>query len=364
MVSGKYIYYLFLMNALINIINFVPRILVLMRFHGALMAILIGTVVGTAILFAFTRLMSRFQGKGLPEIFNRYLPRVFSVPLLLLYSIFWFGAAIVTMLSFVDITLRFISPDISPYAVMIGFLLLSSICARLSSESILYALETILLLITPLIVYILVKSLTSEGFSWDAVLQTITYLWTKPNYSAVAGATFIFSGYMNLVVFNRNFRNLKTRLLWVIPVTAFVILLVTFLVPIGYHGTVGVEDHVYSWFSTADSIRMELFIIERVLFLFYTTYLSLSLFSMTIHWHVGLELFKGVFRSRHEKKESKKGDWWILIPVCIVTLLLMSFMNQVRLAQMGQWFLNIRFANEFVLLIALYIANKRSARRT
>ncbi|WP_334073492.1 MULTISPECIES: GerAB/ArcD/ProY family transporter [Paenibacillus] len=364
MVNGKYIYYLFLMNALINIINFVPRILISARFRGALIAIFIATAVGTVILYVFTRLMSRFQGKGLPEIFNRHLPRFFSAPLLLLYSIFWFGAAIITMLSFVDITLRFISPDISPYAVMIGFLLLSSFCARLSSESILYALETILLLVTPLIVYILVKSLTSPGFSWDAVMQIVTHLWTRPNYSAVAGATFIFSGYMNLVVFNRNFRNLNTRLLWVIPVTSFVILLVTFLVPVGYHGTIGVEDHVYSWFSTADSIRMELFIIERLLFLFYTTYLSLSLISMSIHWHVGLELFKGVFRSKEAEEGSKKGDWWILGPVCLVTLLLMTFMNQVRLAQMGQWFLNIRFANEFLLLLFLFIAHRRSAKRT
>lgn len=74
-------------------------------------------------------------------------------------------------------------------------------------------------------------------------------------------------------------------------------MLLTFLVPIGYFGTVAIDRHVYTWFSTADSIRMEYFIIERMLFIFYFAYLSLSLVSVIVHWHGGLELFKGAISS-------------------------------------------------------------------
>ncbi len=364
MVSSKYIYYLFLMNALINIVNFVPRVLVFTRFHGALPSILISTVIGTLLLYGFTTALSSFKGQGLPEIFNANLPRFFSFLLLIIYACFWFLAGIITMLSFADITTRYVSPDISPYAVIIGFLLLSIICSRLSAESILYALETLLYLSTPVIVYMLVKALINPAFSWDAVMQVITYMWTKPKYVTLAGATFIFSGYYNLAIFNRNFKNLKTRYLWTIPLLGLVILLITFLVPIGYHGTIGVEDHVFSWFSTADSIRMEMFIIERVLFLFYTVYLTLSMLSTVVHWHVGLELFKGAFQSKAGKLPSKKVDWWIMIPFAIGTLVLMNYLNQIRMAQLGQWFLNIRFANEFILLAILFYVKRRSAKRT
>lgn len=364
MVSSKYIYHLFLVNALINIINFVPRVLIYTRFHGALPSILISVIIGTILLYGFTRIMSGFNGQGLPEILNANIPRFISFIIIIIFACFWFVAGIITMLSFVDITVRYISPDISPYAVIVGFLLLAVICCRLSSESILYGLETILFLSTPVIIYMLAKALLNPNFSWDAVMQIVTYMWTKPKYVSLAGATFIFSGYFNLTIFNRNFKDLKTRYLWTIPLFGLLILLITFMVPIGYQGTVGVEDHVYSWFSTADSIRMELFIIERVLFLFYTIYLTLSMLSTVVHWHVGLELFKGAFQSKAGKLPGKKADWWVLIPFSIATIVIMNFLNQVRLGQAGQWFLNIRFINEFVLLAVLLYAKKRSAKKT
>ncbi|RCX20564.1 hypothetical protein DFP94_103295 [Fontibacillus phaseoli] len=364
MVSSKYIYYLFLMNALINIINFVPRVLVFTRFHGALPSIFLSTFIGTLLFFGFTYTIKGFKGQGLPEIFNATLPRFFSFLLLILYAFFWFMAGIITMLSFVDITLRFISPDISSYAVILGFLLLTSICCRLSSESILYALETLLFLVTPIIVYMLVKAFINPAFNWDAVMQVVTFMWTRPKYVSLAGATFIFSGYFNLAIFNRNFKQIKTRHFWMIPVVGLMILLVTFLVPVGYHGTIGVEEHVYSWFSTADSIRMELFIIERVLFLFYTTYLTLALVSTVLHWHVGLELFKGAFQSKEGKKPGKKMDWWVLVPFSAATIIIMNFLDQVRLGQLGQWFLNIRFLNELLLMGVMFYAKGRSAKKT
>ncbi|MEF2967626.1 GerAB/ArcD/ProY family transporter [Paenibacillus sp. M1] len=363
MLNSKYFYYLFLINALINIINYVPRTLINDRFAGALPSIFISMVVGTMLLYGFAKTISHFGGKGLPEIFAERFSKIISLPLLILYSGLWFVAGIITMISFVDITVRFVSPDISPYAVIIGFLLVVSFFAHLSEESILYALETLLFLFTPIILYILIKSLLSPDFSWDAVMQVITYMWTKPKYGTVAAGTFIFSGYFNLAIFNRCFKRLNTRYIWTIPITGLMILLVTFLVPIGYHGTIGVEDHIFSWFSTADSIRMELFIIERLLFLFYTIYLALSLVSAVIHWHVGLELFKGAFGPKEGNSGFKKADWWILGSFSLLTVLIMSQLDQERLALFGQWFLNVRLVGEFALLAVILFVRIRSVKK-
>lgn len=364
MVRSKYFYYLFLMNALINIINFVPRVLLYTRFRGALPSIFISVAISSTIIYIFVKALRRFEGQGLPEILNAVMPRGIGVPLLFMLGVFWFFAGSITMLSFVDISLRYISPDISPYAVIIGFLLVVGLCCRLDSDSILYGLETLLLLVTPAIAYMLIKAFMNPLFSWDAVMQMITYMWTRPKFVSIAGATFVFSGYINLVIFNRSFKKLNPRHLWLIPVFGLLILLLTFLVPVGYQGTIAVEDHIYSWFSTADSIRMELFIVERVLFLFYTIYLTLSLVSAVIHWHVGLELLKGMFQKKGGTLPGKKADWWILAPVCLITIVGMNFLNQVRMAQMGQWFLNIRFFGELLLLASIIYANRRSAAKS
>ena len=44
--------------------------------------------------------------------------------------------------------------------------------------------------------------------------------------------------------------------------------MIPFFVPIGFHGTVGVEDYVYLWSMTADSMMTEYGFINRVLFVF------------------------------------------------------------------------------------------------
>lgn len=382
MVSRRYYYYLFMIGMVINIINFVPRVLIFTRFEGVFWSILLAVAYGTLTMYIFTRLIIQFEGQGLPEIFNTYLPRAAAAPLLILYSIFWFIAGSILLLSFVDITIRFISPDIRGRAIMTGFLILVVGASRFKTTSILYATETVLMLCLPAMVFILVKALINPAFNWDSVMQVFTYLWTKPKLVTVAGASFAFTGYVNLAIFNRSFQNLKLELrhFWLVPVSGLLVLLITLLVPIGYHGTIGVEDHVYSWFSTADSLRIETFVVERVLYLFYITYLSMSLVTVVIYWHVGLEMFKGCFNGKEEKGESgdgekgtgkkmRKSQWIqavILFTLSAIMIYLVEELNQVQLVQAGQWFLSFRFFSEMpliLLLILLVWRKRRSARR-
>lgn len=376
MVSSKYYYYIYFMTAVMNIINLVPRILIYTRFHGVFWSIILAVIFGSVVMYCFTVLIGKFEGQGFPEIFHAYLPRMITVPLLVYFSTTWFGAGTIMLMSYVDITLRFISPDISASAVMIGFLILVAGSSRLKTASILYATETMLVLCMPVVVYILFKAFNNPAFSWDAVMQIFTYLWTKPKLVTVAGASFAFTGYVNLSVFNRSFSrmNVKLRHFWIVPVSGLLILLITLIVPIGYHGTVGVEDHIYSWLSTADSMRIEMFVIERVLYLFYVSYLSMSLVTTVMYWHVGLELFKGAFKKNISTKKGEepnagkkpKGDLWlegvILLGFSSVTLFLSRAVNQVQLAQIGQWFLNFCFFSQFSLIFLLLFLVLRKRR--
>lgn len=382
MVSRRYYYYLFLMSAVINIINLVPRVLILTRFDGVFWAILIAVAYGSTVMYIFTRLISKFEGQGFPEIFNTYLPKAAAVPLLILYSLFWFVGGGIMLLSFADITIRFINPDIHARTVLIGFLILVVWASRLRTTSILYATETVLMLSVPAMLFIIVKALINPVFNWDSVLQVVTYLWTKPKLVTVTGASFVFTGYLNLAIFNRSFPDLKIKLrhFWLVPVSGLLILLITLLVPIGYHGTIGVEDHVYSWFSTADSMRLQTFVVERALYLFYITYISMSLVMVVIYWHVGLELFRGCFNGKEDKKgsENKATDAgektrmspWIeailLFTISAIMIYMVQWTNQVQLAQAGQWFFNLRFFSEMLLILLLMFLvwrKRRSAKR-
>src|SRR5690606_25978122 len=156
---------------------------------------------------------------------------------------------------------------------MTGFLIIVCLCCRLNATSLLYGLELLLFLISPFTFYFLGKALLNEYFNWDAVLQVGTHLFTMPNYESIAAATFIFTGYTNLIMFSRIFEQNKIKYAWMISFVGLFVLLTSFLIPIGYQGTQGVENHIYPWFSTADSIRIELFVIERMLYVFYLIYI-------------------------------------------------------------------------------------------
>jgi hypothetical protein len=361
MAKSRYFYCLFLMNSLINVINFVPRELVDNRFDGALMSILIAVVLGTLFVYVFTRLMDKFPGKGIPEIFSPLLPKVIASPMLFIYAVLWFTAGVIPLLSFVDITLRFISPDTGAYPVVIGFLILVCLCCRTDLMSLLYGLEVILGITLPLILFATVKALVNPNFSWDSVFQILTHIWHAPELKSLAAATFLFSGYINLAIFNRVFHKLNLKHLWVIAVEGLIMLLVTFLVPIGYFGTIGVERHVYTWFSTADSIRIETFLIERMLFIFYIAYMTLSITSVIVHWHVGMELFKSLMPSSPKKspKAELRKDCLILALFTIVTLFLMR-LSQYQLNLVAEWFLQIRWLGEISMIAMLFYCYRKA----
>ncbi|MDO7906061.1 GerAB/ArcD/ProY family transporter [Paenibacillus sp. JX-17] len=357
-----YFYYLFLINALINIINFVPRGLINERFSGAIMAILASIPIGVAFTFMLVKLMSKFPGEDLPQIFNANFKRSIASFLLILHGLLWYSAGLVTLLSFVDVTLRYISSDVQPFFIMLGFLVLVGLCIRATAESILYGLEVLIILNVPIIIYVLAKALLNPSFSWDAVMQIITYSWEAPSFQGIATGTFIFSGYLNLVIFNKAFKAIKVRHYWFLGLSGLVVLLITFLVPVGMHGTMGVTRHVYPWFSTADVLRTKNFIVERVLFMFYFTYLSLALISCIVHWHCAMVFFKGALPAMRTGKSRFRLEMVLLVLFAVGALYAQN-LDQYSMDRIGLWFMDIRFCAEAILITCVFTAYRLFRRR-
>lgn len=356
MVKNIYFLYLFLLNALINLVNYVPRVLIEDRFNGSIISIMIALSIGVLLLYLFCKMIAKFPQQGLPEIMSKALPGWMSRPLLFVMGCIWYMSSVLTLVGFVDITVRYISPDVSPYIVLVGFLVVVGLCARLDSESILYALEIVLYMTVPLIVYMVWRVFSSPHFEWDAVMQIITYVWQMPRYETIAGATFIFSGYVNMVIFNRVFKKVKIRHLWLFCIIGLFTLIISMFAPIGFLGADGAGEHVYPAFSTIDSLRIRYFIVERMIYVFYVVYLSLSLMNTIIHWHVSKELLLGSFHkkaissSAHLSQQKSKLEWWILGVFSALVYVCAWILDQFTLNQMAQMFLNMRLVGEIVLL--------------
>ncbi len=73
-----------------------------------------------------------------------------------------------------------------------------------------------------------------------------THIFERPNIKALAAATYSFSGFTNLIIFNRVIKE-KIRY-WNFIIILFLgifNLFTTFFIPIGFHGSDGAQEYLY-----------------------------------------------------------------------------------------------------------------------
>jgi hypothetical protein len=353
----RYFYYLVLLNMLANIILFVPRILLSHRFEGSMMSLVLSVPIGFTLLYVFVKSITKFPRQGLPEILKKHAPRWVRIFILSYFIVFWFLAGMITLIAFSEITKKYINPDISSMLIVLAFVIVVGMIARLKSESVLFSMEILLITNVPVIAWVLYKAVTNEAMHYDACFEIATHILNRPTWESISAGTYIFTGYTNLVIFNRLLKpNKKIPFLWTIPIVGTCVLLTSFLIPVGYHGTIAVNTFIYPWISTSDSMRVEFGLVERVLFIFMLLYTNISLAGSFIHWHVGVEFIKELFPSQ---KEKTYFTWAVVAVMGGVTFLLSYFFNDNSLFNFGTVYLNIRLVSEIALVILIVIFARR-----
>ncbi|MDQ6597343.1 hypothetical protein [Bacillus salipaludis] len=183
-----------------------------------------------------------------------------------------------------------------------------------------------------------------------------THLFEFPNLKALAAATYVFSGYTNLMIFNRVIKGkLKIWNFIAVFFLGLFNLFTTFLIPIGFQGSDGANEFLYPWISTADCLRLVYSPIERVIFLFLMFYMSITLVSISVHWHASFELLKGTFKN----KGSKKKEWIVLSIFIVCAVAGVQYLNTVLLNKFTVYWLQIRFCFEVVTIVIFFLWARR-----
>jgi len=351
---SRYFIYAVLLNMLINTIVFVPKLLMEERFDGAIAAMMFAVPVSSFLAYAFSRAMSRFPGQGLPEILQGRLPEAIRRSILLFFGILWFIAGLLILVAFAIISERFINPEIPKWM----FLLCSSavVCwgATRRTTSIMSMLEVGIVLSLPLVALITFQALSDEMLDWDAIAAMTDYAFRLPSFTAMAATTYMFTGYLNLVILNRHLEGTRFSHRWLIPVVGIVVFLTTFFIPIGIHGTQAVDDYIYVWISTADSLRMKFGFVERVLFMFLFLYIGLALLFVTLVWNIGLGLVRSAFDGRLRSERTRAVfDGSTVVAIGVATIGFGLYTSEKELIQaVTAWF---QFRVPFELLLVATI---------
>lgn len=357
----RYFAYIVFLNMIVNVFIFVPQILIQDRFRGSVTAVLVSVPIGMALMYAFLKSMSKFPEKGLPYILDTLFPRWISRIMCILFASIIMSAGMITMLSIADTSIRYINPD-TPFPIgVFMFLIVVCMAASHRTKQVLFLIEMILLLDVPLILFIIVKAYWNNSYNWDAVGAVAMSFNHPPTWTSLSAATYIFSAYTNQIVFNKSFKQpVSPRWVWFFGPIGIGVLLSSFTIPIAFQGADGVSDYIYPWLITADSMRVELGFIERVLPIFLLLYASISLGSIFIHWHVALDLVRETLPTFLSQKTAV--TWTIIGLFAAITFLVTFWTTEKTLSDLGNIWMQLRFIGEILLVMLVMIAALRRRR--
>lgn len=359
----RYFAYIVFLNMIVNVFIFVPQILIQDRFRGSVTSVIVSVPIGMTLMYVFLKSMSKFPEKSLPYILDTIFPRWISRTMSVLFSSVTMTAGMITLLSISDTSIRYINPD-TPFPMgVFMFLIVVCMAASHRSKQVLFLIEMILMLDVPLILFIVVKAYWNNSYSWDAVGAVAMSYNHPPTWTSLSAATYIFSAYANQMVFNKVFKQpASPRWIWLFGPVGFGVLLSSFTIPIAFQGADGVSDYVYPWLITADSMRVELGFVERVLPLFLLLYAGVSLASVIVHWHVSLELIKEAMPSFLSRKPAL--TWTIIGLFASLTFLTSFWTTEKTLSELGRNWMQLRLIGEVLLVMLVFIAALRRRRRS
>lgn len=361
---NRYFYYFTIVNMFTNVIASVPRILLSARMGGAIFSMLLSIITGLVFTFFFVRFFNAFPGKGLPELLKEYMPKWFSLPFLIILSLIWFAAGLITLITYSFILKRFLAPELPLNWILACFFICISFGILMKSINVLYAVEVIFLCGIPFIIFFFFKAYSSPQLEWDFIQLAFMHTNHLPSYSAYSASLYLFLGSANLVIFNRVFIK-KQLITWkdllIIGLVGTCVLFTTYFIPIGLNGFEHIDQLIYPWITSSDSLHMKFGIIERVIYLFLMVYLAITFLSILIIWHGGIELLKSVIWFKNFRwKERNLTPYLFILIYLFISAKLVTYLTEYQLHTYTSYFFKQLPAFFFILLILFWLIKRRA----
>ncbi|MBO7742766.1 GerAB/ArcD/ProY family transporter [Paenibacillus sp. MWE-103] len=359
----RYFFYFVIVAMLIHTVIFVPRVHIDERFRGAILSFAIGPAIAVVLIAAFTATMRKFKGQGVPEIFAASLPKAVYVPILFVMGLGSLSAGAIVWVHCTFVFAKYLNPDMAPSILLILFVTVTCLAAAQSSKAVMYSTEIIFVLSVPLLLVLLLHGVFSKSLNVDSIRAMLDYTWIPPSWNCLSASTNTFAGFLTLSIFNRLFtEDRKIRYVWAIPFIGFALEILSFFIPIGFHGTDGVDDYIYTWVSTMDAISIKYILIERVISIYLLVSLVITFTYTMFVWHIGAQTIGSCFRAFDYRKNTPLTKL-IAFGICalagIATIVLGLRIDEATLFKTISKWMQIGLPIDLLFVACVYVAGKR-----
>lgn len=360
---NRYFYYIVLVPMVGSVVSALPSLLFESSEKGAIVSMLISLLVGVTFIYFITKFFNKFPGKGFPEVLKQSMPMWISKLFLLMISFIWFTMGLHILISYSFLLKRFLTPNIGISWIVITFLLFITYGVLMESKSVLYLVEMILFINLPLIIFIVGKLFTSQGLEWDYIRKSVMYFYHAPDYTAFSVSLFLFLGAANLIIFNREFKKkqkITSLQLVIFGVLGAGMLFTTYFIPIGYNGFDNIQYITFPWLLTADSMRVGLAFLERVMYIVLILYLAIAFLNIIITWHVSLETLKStIWFKRLRWRQHNLTPYLFMLVFWMASLLVTNSISEYQLIQFSRYLFNVLPPFFFLFLIICRYISRR-----
>lgn len=362
----RYFYYLVFINSFNNIIIFLPNVIFRDQCQGSIMAIIFAIPYGTFLLYIFMRFLIKFPNKTFPQILKVTMPPWAQISIMLFLCTPWYISGFMMLIALIQMIERFIFINMPEFMLLILVVLIILFTIISEGSAILYSLEIFIVIIASMLGFIFIKAILNPYFSWDSCIEVATHSFTRPKLTSFAATTYMFSGYIDMVIFNKFFNkeNFQLTHIWLFSISELIFLIFAFFIPIGFLGTKGVAFFNYPWIATTDCISIKTGLVERTMFVYLLVFFLTAILNIIVHWHVALELIKELFQCQFNLNVTKKITYCILLILGILPFLLIRLLpNEDTIFSIGIDWLTLRLFLEpivvgFVFLTA-YIGKRK-----
>ncbi|MBS4196907.1 GerAB/ArcD/ProY family transporter [Lederbergia citri] len=362
---NRYVYYLLYINMFASMVIAVPRILLHERKDGAIIGMILGIIAGVFVIYAYLWFFNKFPGKDYPELLKKYFPKWLQFPFLLFLSLVWFIAGLNTLISYTFMLKRFLTPEMPVVWIASTFLIFISYGILMHTKSILYTIEAILIISSPVTIFLTTKAFMSPEFEWDFVREAVMYVYQFPSYSAFTASLYVFLGITNLLIFNRAWTTKAIQVsgkhIFLMSLAGIMILFTIYIVPLGMNGFNSVDHLVYPAITTSDTLRMTFGVIERVLYLFLLFFLAITFLNLLLHWHVTIEILKSLFWIKKFKwKENNLTPYILIIIFWLISLKTVTSLSEYQLFKYTDYFFYCLPFITMIIIVSFWFVKRRA----
>lgn len=350
-------FYLLIINSILShFILYTPVNLHERLYAGTLISILISLIIQCINAYMVIYVYNKFRDNNLVEIhkrlFGKFIGMIFTLILLFLNVVISFFM----YRGLIEMIIKYMLPSTPVWLIAVIMIILPYTNLFNTERS---YLRYIGLISAIVLFYTGVQLIiTAQSIDLHYIKGVFIHAKLKPDIIAIGVSGFFFSGLSHLSVFNPIFDRISWKKVCFLFLTlgAFTSLSAV-LIPVAIWGPIAVQNIQLVWVATSDTIGMELFLIERALYILMPLFFMLAGSQVLNYGHVSYGLIKILVPS--------KIIHFILINIVLILFIIISVYIQEteKLIRYATVAMVGSFYAYHILSLLLFIACKVKERR-